>query len=59
MARRQKKIQDFSLLYATLRYYVDLVLKLSYRNIRYVGRQNIPKDGAIIFAPNLPRRPVK
>ena len=52
MARRQKKIQDFSLLYATLRYYVDLVLKLSYRNIRYVGRQNIPKDGAIIFAPN-------
>ena len=47
MARRQKKIQDFSLLYATLRYYVDLVLKLSYRNIRYVGRQ---KDlTAIVF----------
>ncbi len=49
---RQKKIQDFSLLYATLRYYVDLVLKLSYRNIRYVGRQNVPKDGAVIYAPN-------
>ncbi len=49
---RQKKIQDFNLLYATLRYYVDLVLKLSYRNIRYVGRQNVPKDGAVIYAPN-------
>lgn len=49
---RQKKIQDFNLLYATLRYYVDLVLKLSYRNIRYVGRENIPQDGAVIFAPN-------
>ena len=49
---RQKKIQDFSLLYATLRYYVDLVLKLSYRNIRYVGRENIPQDGAVIYAPN-------
>lgn len=47
-----KKIQDFNLLYATLRYYVDTTLKLSYRNIRYVGREKIPQDGAIIYAPN-------
>ena len=49
---KNKKIQDFNLLYATLRYYVDAVLKLSYRNIRYVGREKVPQDGAIIYAPN-------
>ena len=47
-----KKIQDFNLAYAILRYYVDITLKLSYRNIRYVGRENIPQDGAVIYAPN-------
>ena len=52
MSRRQKKIQDFNLLYAVLRYYVDFTLKISYRNIRYLGRENIPQDGAIIYAPN-------
>ena len=39
-------------MYALLRHYVDLVLRLSYRNIKYVGRERLPKDGAIIFAPN-------
>ena len=47
-----KKIQNFNLAYAILRYYVDITLKLSYRNIRYVGRENIPQDGAVIYAPN-------
>ena len=47
-----KKIQDFNLAYAILRYYVDITLRLSYRNIRYVGRENIPQDGAVIYAPN-------
>ena len=47
-----KKIQDFNLAYAILRYYVDITLKLSYRNVRYVGRENIPQDGAVIYAPN-------
>ena len=28
------------------------MLKLSYRSILHVGKENIPKDGAIIFAPN-------
>lgn len=52
MAKREKKIQDYDWLYAFLRHYTDLVLKLSYRRIKYVGREFIPKDGAIIFAPN-------
>ena len=47
-----KKIQDYNWLYSFLRHYVDLVLKLSYRTIRYVGKDRIPKDGAIIYAPN-------
>lgn len=49
---QQRKIQDYDPLYSFLRYYVDFVLKLSYRNISYVGRENIPTDGAIIYAPN-------
>ena len=40
-----KKIQDYNWLYSFLRHYVDLVLKLSYRTIRYVGKDRIPKDG--------------
>lgn len=47
-----KKIQDYNRWYHLLRYYVDFVLRLSYRAIRYVGRENIPTDGAVIYAPN-------
>lgn len=49
---KQKKIQDYDGWYSFLRYYVDFTLKLSYRNIRYVGREKVPQDGAIIYAPN-------
>ena len=49
---KEKKIQDFDFLYWLLRYYVDLALKLSYRSVRYVGKERIPQDGAIIYAPN-------
>ena len=49
---KEKKIQDHNIWYSILRYYVDFALKLSYRNIRYVGRENIPQDGAVIYAPN-------
>ena len=49
---RERKVQDYDPLYSFLRHYVDLVLKLSYRNIKYVGRERLPKDGAVIFAPN-------
>lgn len=52
MAQREKKIQDYDPLYSFLRHYVDLALKLSYRTIRYVGRERIPQDGAVIYAPN-------
>lgn len=52
MAKRTKKIQDSSWIYSFLRNYTDLALKLSYRTIKYVGRDRIPKDGAVIYAPN-------
>ncbi len=40
------------MVYDVLRYYVDFALKVSYRNLRYVGRENVPQDGAVIYAPN-------
>ncbi len=49
---KEKKIQDYDITYSLLRHYVDFTLKLSYRNIRYVGREKIPQDGAVIYAPN-------
>lgn len=49
---RDKKIQDYDPLYSFLRHYVDFALKLSYRTIRYVGRERVPTDGAVIYAPN-------
>ena len=52
MAKREKKIQDYDMIYAFLRNYVDLALRLSYRHINYVGKERIPQDGAVIYAPN-------
>ena len=49
---KERKIQDYDWLYSFLRHYVDFILKLSYRNIRYVDRERIPQDGAVIYAPN-------
>ena len=49
---KQKRIQDNDVTYNLLRWYIDVTLKFSYRNIRYVGRERIPQDGAVIFAPN-------
>ena len=46
------KIQDKDGLYLFLRPYVDWLFRRSYRSFRYVGKENIPTDGAIIFAPN-------
>ena len=46
------KIQHTGRLYSFLRYYVDAMVRLSYRHIKYVGLENLPKDGAIIYAPN-------
>lgn len=50
--KRIKKIQDYDRLYSTLFHYVRFSVKQSYRSILQVGEENIPKDGAIIFAPN-------
>ena len=52
MAKREKKIQDYNFWYWLLRFYVDLALKLSFRNKRYADREKIPQDGAVIYAPN-------
>ena len=50
--KKIKKIQDYDRLYSMLFHYVRFSVKLSYRSILQVGEENIPKDGAIIFAPN-------
>ena len=50
--RRKKKIQDFDRGYDILRYFVDFFVKKSYRDILYINKENIPSDGAIMFAPN-------
>ena len=50
--KRIKKIQDYDSMYSTLFHYVRFSVKQSYRSILQVGEENIPKDGAIIFAPN-------
>ena len=52
MRKKEKKIQDYNWLYSFLRYYVDFVLKLSYRNVRYDGLERVPQNGAVIYAPN-------
>lgn len=50
--KRIKKIQDYDRMYSMLFHYVRFSVKQSYRSILQVGEENIPKDGAIIFAPN-------
>ena len=50
--KREKKIQDPDGWYSFLFNYVRFSVNHSYRKIHYVGLENIPKDGAIIFAPN-------
>lgn len=50
--KREKKIQDPDGWYSFLFNYVRFSVNRSYRKIIHVGLENIPKDGAIIFAPN-------
>lgn len=45
-------VQDKNKLYAFLRPYVDWMFRRSYRRIQYIGKENIPTDGAIIYSPN-------
>ena len=46
------KIQDKDRLYSFLRPYVDWMFRRSYRSFRYIGKEHIPADGAVIYAPN-------
>lgn len=48
----KKKIQDKDWLYSFLRPYVDWYFRHSYRQYHCLGKENIPTDGAIIYAPN-------
>mgnify|MGYP003302206686 CR=1 FL=1 len=45
-------IQERNRVYDFFRPLVDRMFQLSYRHIQYVGKENIPTDGAVIFAPN-------
>jgi len=47
-----RKIQDKDRWYAFFRPYVDWMFRRSYRRFEYIGKENIPTDGAVIFAPN-------
>lgn len=50
--KREKKIQDADGLYSFLKHYVDFLIKHSYKEIKYIGLEKIPTDGAVIIAPN-------
>lgn len=52
MAKKKSKIQDRNLGYSILKPYVDFLIKCSYNKILRVGKEKLPKDGAIILAPN-------
>ena len=52
MSKKVKKIQDYNGIYSFLHRLVSFAVNHSYRKILHVGKENIPQDGAIIFAPN-------
>lgn len=47
-----KKIYDRNIIYDILHPLVDLAVKTSYRQMQVTGKSYIPKDGAVIIAPN-------
>ena len=47
-----KKIYEHDNRYFFLRYITDASFRGCFKRLRYVGRDNIPKDGAVILAPN-------
>lgn len=49
---KRKKLQDSDWRYNILHFCVDIATKASFRRIKYYGLERIPKDGAVIFAPN-------
>ena len=49
---KRRNIQENDWRYDVLHWIVDRTTKASYRRIRYIGTERIPKDGAVIYAPN-------
>ena len=49
---KRRKIQENDWRYDVLHWLVDRTTKASYRRLRYIGTERIPKDGAVIYAPN-------
>lgn len=49
---KRRKIQESDWRYDALHWSVDMTTKASYRRLRYIGTERIPKDGAVIYAPN-------
>ena len=47
-----KQIHDEDRAYRFLLPMVNWMFRRSYRHIKYIGKENIPTDGAVIFAPN-------
>lgn len=52
MRRTDKQIQDHDWLYAILRPTVDFLFHRSVRRYLCLGKENLPTDGHIIYAPN-------
>jgi len=46
------RIQDKDQIYKAFRPLADLMFRLSYRRYKVIGKEHIPSDGAIIYAPN-------
>ena len=49
---RRKKLQDNDRRYNFLLKFVNVAIRNSYRSLKYIGTERIPKDAAVIFAPN-------
>lgn len=47
-----KRIYEYDWWYDHLRYIVDAFIRGSFKKIRYEGLEKVPRDGAVIFAPN-------
>jgi 1-acyl-sn-glycerol-3-phosphate acyltransferase len=50
--KRKKRIYERNIYYTVLKYYVGLFFRLSYGKREYYGIENLPSDGALIFASN-------
>ncbi len=46
------RIQDKDQIYKAFRPLVDMMFRISYRRYKIIGKENIPTDGALIYAPN-------